>query len=429
MNGYLGDFVGTETVPVYFSTHAAAGGNVAPLSAFEVGDVRIYKNGSDVQRTSSNGMAMTSPFDGLTGFHLVTIDLSDNSDAGFFAAGNTYTVVLAPDTETVDGQTITVVIGCFSIKQRSALRPATAGRDLVVDAAGLADANVVKLGPSGAGTAQTARDIGASVLVGDKTGFSLSAAGVAAIWDALVAGIVTAGSIGKRIIDYLTGDSFARLGAPAGASISADVAAVKGDTAAVKLKTDLIPAAGPADAAEYTAARAAKLDNLDVVLSTRAPEAGGNVAAIKLKTDALPSDPADASDVAASALAIYDRLGAPVGASVSADVAAVKAVVDAIKIKTDALPGDPGDESDLEALIGDVQETVDWLKKVQRGRKYYVNVAGVERLHVVDPDLADDGLEPTVTGTLLLDQAVLDKDGEQPVHQGTGVAKVATSAA
>jgi hypothetical protein len=35
-----------------------------------------------------------------------------------------------------------------------------------------------------------------------------------------------------------TGDAFARLGAPAGASVSADVAAVKSDSAAVKTKTD-----------------------------------------------------------------------------------------------------------------------------------------------------------------------------------------------
>jgi hypothetical protein len=45
------------------------------------------------------------------------------------------------------------------------LAPATAGRTLVVDAAGLADANAVKVGPTGSGTAQTARDIGASVLL------------------------------------------------------------------------------------------------------------------------------------------------------------------------------------------------------------------------------------------------------------------------
>lgn len=40
-----------------------------------------------------------------------------------------------------------------------------------------------------------------------------------------------------------TGDTFARLGAPAGASVSADVAAVKADTAAVKVKTDFLPSA------------------------------------------------------------------------------------------------------------------------------------------------------------------------------------------
>ncbi len=43
------------------------------------------------------------------------------------------------------------------------LIPATAGRSLVVDAAGLADANVVKLGPTGSGTVQTARDVGATL--------------------------------------------------------------------------------------------------------------------------------------------------------------------------------------------------------------------------------------------------------------------------
>lgn len=40
-----------------------------------------------------------------------------------------------------------------------------------------------------------------------------------------------------------TGDNFARLGAPAGASVSADVAAAKVDTAAIKVKTDFLPSA------------------------------------------------------------------------------------------------------------------------------------------------------------------------------------------
>jgi hypothetical protein len=41
---------------------------------------------------------------------------------------------------------------------------------LVIDSAGLVDANAVKVGPSGSGTAQTARDLGASVLISSGTG-------------------------------------------------------------------------------------------------------------------------------------------------------------------------------------------------------------------------------------------------------------------
>lgn len=43
-------------------------------------------------------------------------------------------------------------------------------KDVVIDSAGLVDANTVKLGPTGSGTAQTARDIGASVLLSAGTG-------------------------------------------------------------------------------------------------------------------------------------------------------------------------------------------------------------------------------------------------------------------
>lgn len=62
-----------------------------------------------------------------------------------------------------------------------------------------------------------------------------------------------------------TGDSFARLGAPAGASVSADVAAVKSDTAATLVDTAEIGAAGAgltalAQASVCTAARLAELD-------------------------------------------------------------------------------------------------------------------------------------------------------------------------
>jgi hypothetical protein len=70
--------------------------------------------------------------------------------------------------------------------------PATAGRKPVVDANGLVDANAVKVGPTGSGTAQTARDIGASVLVGGS---------VAGQDDAVRRGTAQAGAAGSITLD------------------------------------------------------------------------------------------------------------------------------------------------------------------------------------------------------------------------------------
>lgn len=137
---------------------------------------------------------------------------------------------------------------------------------------GQVDANAARTG----GTTNTGRDIGASVLLSsgvgagqvslssgtvtvgtnnDKTGYGLSAAAVQAIWDALTSALTTVGSIGKRIADFLTGDAYTRLGAPAGASVSADVAAVKTDTSTLT--------------GRLTSTRAGLLDNLDATVSSR----------------------------------------------------------------------------------------------------------------------------------------------------------------
>ncbi len=79
--------------------------------------------------------------------------------------GSTKTVTLAA------GATFTAAAGDnISIMGPMPLQPATTGRRLVVDANGLGDATTVKVGPSGSGTAQTARDIGSSVLLSSGTG-------------------------------------------------------------------------------------------------------------------------------------------------------------------------------------------------------------------------------------------------------------------
>lgn len=138
---YLGDFAIGSTIYVYFSTNSGAGGAVAPSDAFENSDVRIYKDGSATQRASVSGVTMTSPFDSVIGLHLLAIDLSDNDDPGFYAAGSHYTVVLAPD-ETVDGEAVVAVIARFSILGTTALRPTTPGRTLGVESDGHAHADV-----------------------------------------------------------------------------------------------------------------------------------------------------------------------------------------------------------------------------------------------------------------------------------------------
>jgi hypothetical protein len=116
----LGFVPASSTVSFLFGTYAGDGSSVAPLSAFEAADIRIYKDGSATQRTSTSGWTMTSPFDSMTGIHQLSIDLSDNTDSGFYAAGSVYEVVLFPDTETIDGKTVFAVIARFTIGVQAA---------------------------------------------------------------------------------------------------------------------------------------------------------------------------------------------------------------------------------------------------------------------------------------------------------------------
>lgn len=118
MSNYYGDYAEDATIYLGFTTNDASGGAVAPSTAFEAADLKIYKNGSATEKTSTNGITMTSPFDAITGLHDVVIDTSnDTGDAGFWTTGADYRVVLSPD-ETVDGQTIVHIIAEFSIENR-----------------------------------------------------------------------------------------------------------------------------------------------------------------------------------------------------------------------------------------------------------------------------------------------------------------------
>jgi len=90
-----------------FDTYNSSGASVT-ITGLAVTDIEIYKNGSITQRSSDNGYALLDTdgidFDGSTGLHGFSIDLADNSDASFYAAGSTYWVHV--NAITVDGQTV-----------------------------------------------------------------------------------------------------------------------------------------------------------------------------------------------------------------------------------------------------------------------------------------------------------------------------------
>jgi hypothetical protein len=105
----------------------------------------------------------------------------------------------------------------------------------------------------------------------------------------------------------LTGDAFARLGAPAGASVSADIAAVKSDTGATladtnELQTDLT--------------NGGRLDLL--------------VDDIKAKTDNLPASPA----AVGSAMTLTSAYDAAKSAASQASVTTINGIVDDILVDT-----------------------------------------------------------------------------------------------
>jgi len=114
---YYGDFPVNHTSVVipfnaFTSNDPAAS---ATITDFANTDVHIHKNGSLTQRASSAGVAIDIDVDAITGGHWVTIDLSDNTDAGFYVAGSEISVRI--EGVTIDGATVNAFIGAFSIER------------------------------------------------------------------------------------------------------------------------------------------------------------------------------------------------------------------------------------------------------------------------------------------------------------------------
>ena len=134
--------------------------------------------------------------------------------------------------------------------------------------------------------------------------------------------------------------------------------------------------------------------DLDAAVSTRAPESGGNVAAIKTKTDNLPAAPAIEGNVqghVADALAVYDP---PTRAEAASDQEAVLAAIAALNDLTvgEILSGDLSDSLSFPAnSLADLVRKLFW---VLCNRLVITDASGAFTAYKTD------GVTPAAAGTV-----------------------------
>jgi hypothetical protein len=241
-------------------------------------------------------------------------------------------------------------------------------------------ANALEEGPGG-GSAPTVSEIADAVweeAIADHSGTAgstaeaLNAAGSAGDpWVTALPGAYGAGSAGKIIGDNLN------------ATVSSRATPAQ---VATELGTYDAPTKAELDAAVAPLATAANLATVDGIVD----DILADTAAIDAR---LPSDPADASIVAAATGAILAAVGSPAGVSLSADVAAVKAQTAAIEADTQDLQTQVGTDGAGLTAIGDTRLANLDATVSSRATPAQVNTEA-------DTALADVGLTTTITGRI-----------------------------
>jgi hypothetical protein len=343
-----------STIYIPFATFAGATGAPITLTGLAAGDVLIYKDGGTTERASTSGVTLLDTdgidFDSKTGIHGVSINLADNDTADFYAAGSRYFVVIGD--VTVDSQTVRFVAATFRIGYPGALHDTTiatlASQTSFTLTAGSADDNAyvgwlavihdaasavqVELGYVSAytgstktvtlaadpavftvaakdnislfppanvraigGTLQTARDLGASVLLSSGTGtgqISLSSGAVllqATQTGVTIPTVTTVGSVSGNV----------------GGSISGTVASVTGSVGSIA--SGGITAASFAAGAINAAAIATGAIDADAVAADAGTEIATAVWALATRTLTANTNLNDPT-AAAIADAVWDEV-------------------------------------------------------------------------------------------------------------------------
>ncbi len=144
MTLHLGNVDASIVLYIPFHTFDSNGASIT-ITGLATSDILVYKNGSVTQRSSTNGYTLLDTdgidFDGLTGIHGFSIDLADNTDAGFYVAGSFYWVVVSAIT--VDTRTVSFVVATFRIGPAAVNATQILGTAISTPAtAGILDVNV-----------------------------------------------------------------------------------------------------------------------------------------------------------------------------------------------------------------------------------------------------------------------------------------------
>ena len=113
---YQGDFVEDATVYIPFNTFDSNDPSASvTITDLVAGDVEVYKDGI-VQTTAGAGVTVNLNVGANNGSHMIEVDTSNTTDAGFYVIGADYQVRI--NGTTVDAATINAWIGSFSIENR-----------------------------------------------------------------------------------------------------------------------------------------------------------------------------------------------------------------------------------------------------------------------------------------------------------------------
>lgn len=139
MSKHLGDYDTSTVIYGKFTTFRPSTGAAYTLGGTPA--LSVYKDNSTTQSTT--GVTLTTDFDSVTGLNHFAIDTS--ADGTFYSAGSFFDIVIT--TGTVDSVSVVgSVVGSFTLRKNSALKPTTAGRTLDVSATGEAGLDWANIG-------------------------------------------------------------------------------------------------------------------------------------------------------------------------------------------------------------------------------------------------------------------------------------------